>query len=171
MLHGLPWSVTECKLFFPINQCLCKGPRSSGRAELLSYWIWHNQNGHFTRKRMHNGNWTFSDEIIPFVTIGCSSRQGLQWREQQLLKFWSHIQGNNGKLVALQSVNNQISGYDIYDQSLLHQGKQTILEDKFTLALNAPLHSNADKSFFFYLIHSSTALYAQTRPFRNSHGF
>lgn len=75
VLHGLPWSVTECKLFFPTNQCLCKGPRSSGRAESLSYWIWHNQIGHFTRKRMHNGDWTVSNEIIPFVTIGCSNDQ------------------------------------------------------------------------------------------------
>ena len=56
--------------------------------------------------------------------------------------------GSDGKPVALRSVNNQISRYDIYDQSLLHQGKQMTLEDKFTPVLNAPLLSNVDDHFF-----------------------
>ena len=40
-----------------------------------------------------------------------------------MLKFWCHVQESDGKLVALQSVNNQTCGYDLYDQNLFHLGR------------------------------------------------
>ena len=46
-----------------------------------------------------------------------------------VLLYMYMTQGSDGKLVALQSVNNQTCEYDLYDQHLFRQGRQTIQED------------------------------------------